>query len=331
MGNGWPVWQCTRCLRTLPMADGGRALETHLQFFRYWPTQEDVRITRLVLGPDALPPLPRPILPTTDPQSSTGRGSLTTCGDVEPNPGPFATDPREALQPVPAPGHSASGPRHLGALHPAAGSARPDPLVVHTVWHVLAGSAGLTYLPAWMRPHGRPPHRCHQSWLRYRQLVIGKRSPEYQALRSAGLAGAGTATPRIDQPCPGREWGRRYYASRHNHHRLGAIDQALFAPTFPKSEGPRTWAHGRCRSCPARLDHPPIGRGASLLSCGEVAANPGPPPTDWGEEDYTVVPDLVAEACGRLGDSPVREAFAAPANHRFPSYWTKEDDAFGQP
>jgi len=42
------------------------------------------------------------------------------------------------------------------------------------------------------------PERGHQSWLRHRQLVIGKRSPEYQALRSAGLAGPGTTTPRID-------------------------------------------------------------------------------------------------------------------------------------
>jgi len=44
-----------------------------------------------------------------------------------------------------------------------------------------------------------------------------------------------------------------------------------------------------------------------------------------------VVPDLVAEACGRLGISPVRDAFATSANHRFPAYWTREDDAFAQP
>jgi len=55
---------------------------------------------------------------------------------------------------------------------------------------------------------------------------------------------------------------------------------------------------------------------------------PGPPPTDWGEEDYAVVPELVAEACGRLGISPIRDAFATPANPRFPVYWTREDDAF---
>jgi len=33
----------------------------------------------------------------------------------------------------------------------------------------------------------------------------------------------------------------------------------------------------------------------------------------------------VAEACGQ-GVSPVREAFATPANHRFPGDWTREDD-----
>jgi len=79
-----------------------------------------------------------------------------------------------------------------------------------------------------------------QSWLRHRQLVIEKRSPEYQALRSAGLAGAGTATPRIDHPCPGREWGRWYHAWRKNLHRWVAIVLALFAPTFPQGEGPRS-------------------------------------------------------------------------------------------
>jgi len=40
-----------------------------------------------------------------------------------------------------------------------------------------------------------------------------------------------------------------------------------------------------------------------------------------------VVPEVVAEACGRLGIFPVRHAFATPANHRFPAYWTREDDA----
>jgi len=31
-----------------------------------------------------------------------------------------------------------------------------------------------------------------------------------------------------------------------------------------------------------RVTPPATGRGASLLSCGDVEANPGPPPKDWG-------------------------------------------------
>jgi len=84
------------------------------------------------------------------------------------------------------------------------------------------------------------PQSGQQSWLRHRQLVIGKQSLEYQALRSAGLVGAGTATPCIDHQCPGREWGRRYHAWRHNLHRLAHIDLALFATTFQEGEGPRS-------------------------------------------------------------------------------------------
>jgi len=44
-----------------------------------------------------------------------------------------------------------------------------------------------------------------------------------------------------------------------------------------------------------------------------------------------VVPDLVVEACGRQGIAPVRDAFATPATHRFPAYWTEKYDAFAQP
>jgi len=213
---------------------------------------------------------------------------------------------------------------------------RPDP-PVQTLWWCSrwgmswrAARAAHT-CPDGCAPMAGAPRRGHQSWLRHRQLVIGERSPEYQALRSAGLAGAGTATPRIDHPCPGREWGRRYYAWQHSLHRWAAIDLALFVPTFPKGKGPCTWAHGRSSSCPPRLDHRNCGRGASLLSCGYVEPNPGTPPADWGEEDYAVVPELVAGACGRLGISSVRDAFATPATQCSPAFWTREDDAVAQP
>jgi len=79
-----------------------------------------------------------------------------------------------------------------------------------------------------------------------------------------------------------------------------------------------------------RVTPPVTGRGASLLSCGDVEANPRRPPTDRREEDYVVVPDLVEVACGRLSLFPVRDAFATPENHRFSSYWTEEEDAFAQ-
>jgi len=43
------------------------------------------------------------------------------------------------------------------------------------------------------------------------------------------------------------------------------------------------------------------------------------------------VPDLVVEAYGRQSIAPVSDAFATPATHRFPAYWTKKYDAFAQP
>jgi len=64
-------------------------VEAHMLSCHLPPTQEEIRMTRSVLGPDALPPQPHPVLPP-NPPLPTGRGSLATCGDVEPNPGPPA-------------------------------------------------------------------------------------------------------------------------------------------------------------------------------------------------------------------------------------------------
>jgi len=105
---------------------------------------------------------------------------------------------------------------------------------------------------------------------------------------------------------------------------------SLHAPCSPGPTAPSTRDHGRCVSCPARLGTLSSDRGASLLSCGDVEANPGPPPPDWGEEDYAVLPDLVQEACSRLGIAPVRDAFATPTNRRFPAFWSKAEKAFTQ-
>jgi len=90
------------------------------------------------------------------------------------------------------------------------------------------------------------------------------------------------------------------------------IELALLAHTFPKGEGPRTWSHGRSRSCPARLDHPASGRGASLLSCGDVEANPGPPPAEWGEEDYAIITLLSYSAMGHGCRPTPHEALINP-------------------
>jgi len=78
-------------------------------------------------------------------------------------------------------------------------------------------------------------------------------------------------------------------------HRL-AKTLALNSPSPPWPAAPGRRINGRCVSCPARLGSHSTGRGASLLSCGDVEAIPGPPPPDWGEEDYAVLPDLVREA-----------------------------------
>jgi len=104
--RGWPVLQCTRCLRPLPSSDGVKTVWSHLRTFRFWPTTQEVRRTRIVLGPYALPPLRmRPAAPDTEPASPpavAGRGSLDTSGDVKPTPGPAHTEgagPRDSYCP----------------------------------------------------------------------------------------------------------------------------------------------------------------------------------------------------------------------------------------
>jgi len=141
-------------------------------------------------------------------------------------------------------------------------------------------------------PTAGPPRMAHLSWLSHRQLVIGKRSPKHQALRRARWIDTGTSTPRIDDPCAGRRWNRQYYAWRRPLHRL-AVVLDLQSPCPPGPAAPGRRSHGRCVSCPAPLGSHSFGRGASFLSCEDVEANPGPPTPDWGEEDYSVLPDLV--------------------------------------
>jgi len=175
-----------------------------------------------------------------------------------------------------------------------------------------------------------PPRRGQQSCRIQRQLVIGKRSPEYHALRGAGLINKGTSTPRIDDPCAGRGWNRQYHLWRRLLHRM-AMTLVLHSPRLPvPALPPGIRCHGRCGSCPARLGSHPAGKGAWLLSCGDVEDKPGPPLPDWGEEDNAFLTDLVQEACARLGIAPVRNDFASPTNRRFPALWAKAQDAFAQ-
>jgi len=159
--------------------------------------------------------------------------------------------------------------------------------------------------------------------------LLGKRSSEDQALQGAGLIDTGTSTPRIDDPSVVQGRNRQYHLWRRLLHRM-AMALALQSPRLPVPAAPGIRCHGRCVSCPTRLGSYSTGRGSSLLSCGDVEANPGPPPPDWGEENYAVLHELVQEACSRLGIAPVRDAFATPTNRRFPAFWTKAEEAFTQ-
>jgi len=145
----------------------------------------------------------RPFTPTTTkppdigPPSLGGRGSLATCGDFDPNPGPTA-----AVQSV-APQHVL--PLDTGLMAPGIRghfNLRLDPPGRTLWWCTLCGMSWRAAQVSPTCPDGcaladGPPRKGHQGWLRHRQLVIGKWSPEYQAMRSDGLVGAGAATSRI--------------------------------------------------------------------------------------------------------------------------------------
>jgi len=142
-------------------------------------------------------------------------------------------------------------------------------------WRALQAAATC---PDGCAPTSRTPRRGHHSWLRHRQLVIGKKSPESEALR--GALEPGTSTPRIDDPCAGRGWSPQYHTWRRLLYKLAMV-LALHSQCHPVRAAPDRHVHGRCVSCPARLGSRSTGRGASLLSYGDVEAKPGKPPPDW--------------------------------------------------
>jgi len=80
-----------------------------------------------------------------DPPSPTGQGSLATCGEIEPNPGPAASYLAEAGQQVLPLDSALLASGILGHF-----TLRP----VLAVWHVMAGSVGCVHLPGWVCPYG---------------------------------------------------------------------------------------------------------------------------------------------------------------------------------
>jgi len=127
----------------------------------------------------------------------------------------------------------------------------------------VAGAQAAATCPDDCAPTEGPPRKGHQSWLRHRQLVIRKRSPEYQALRGAGRIDTGTSTRRIDEPCADWRWNRQYYAWRRLLHRLVVVSPC--PPGSPPRVGAST--DGVClapRGCGALLGKaalPPVRRG----------------------------------------------------------------------
>jgi len=158
-------------------------VEAHLLACRHLPTQDEIRMTRSVFGPDALPPLPPPVPPCA-PRHPRGTAGST-------------------------PGHGAVGPGHPGTFHPATGPARPDRLLVRALWHVMAGRAARSHLPGWVCPYGRDtrkgaPELAAAQAAGNREAVTGIPGPE------VGRPGrSGHNDPSHRPLCPGREWGRR--------------------------------------------------------------------------------------------------------------------------
>jgi len=196
IGNGWPVWWCTRCLRTLPATDGGRGVETHLQTCHHASTQDEIRMTSSVLGPEALPPQPHPIPPlihgTGLPRHMRGRRT-------QPRPDHSVPTGSDDL----ALGHGTVGPGHPGTLHPATGPARTGPLVVHAVWYVMAGSASHAHLPGRVCPLDRhaptgAPKLAAAHAAGNREAVAGLPGPEF-----GRPGGRGRHDPSHRPPMPG--------------------------------------------------------------------------------------------------------------------------------
>jgi len=162
-----------------------------------------------------------------------------------------------------APGHSTDGHGHSEALHSAAGPARPDPLVVNTVGHVLAGGAGIPTCPDGCAPADGPPRNGHQGLLRHREAV-------------ASIPG-----PTVG--CSGR---RRHLDTTHRSPMPGpGVGPSLLRVA---AQPPPTGGHPPCLACP----HASHGRGTTYVSPRAVQVLPsslGPPITARGTPSCPVV------------------------------------------
>jgi len=148
------------------------------------PTQTG-RGARDTLGVGARgPPAATKPGPPLDLTSPTGRGSLATCGDIEPNPGPTAATCPGEVGPQVLPLDMAL----LAADIRGHFTLRPDPPGRTHWWCPRCGMSwqatrAAPTCPDGCAPLAGTPQRGHHSWLRHRQLVTGKRSTEHQALR----------------------------------------------------------------------------------------------------------------------------------------------------
>jgi len=107
-------------------------------------------------------------------------------------------------------------------------------------------------------------------------------------------------------------------------------DAGPLLPKLPTAHRPGKTHSRTVRVLPCAAGVPLYRHGGLPPVLRDVEANPGPPPPDWGEVDHAVLPDLVREACSRLGIAPVRDAFATATNCRFPAFWSKAEGAFAQ-
>jgi len=323
--------QCTRCLRALPTADGGATVESHLGTCRYWPTTEEVRRTRLALGPDALPPVPPP--PGGPYHNVSGpfaqrkaRIARHLWGRrAQPGPGPHGSGWSPTASP--APGPRPHRPGHRGPLLPSARRPRTAPLVVCPMWEVVAGPAAGIHMPGRLRPH------------------VGALTEGPPGLAEAPATGDRHEVPAISGPAEGRpdRLGHLNHSDRRPVCRAEVEQPVLCLATPPPQAGhgagppctmphlARRPEHTRPRAervLPRATWHPLLRQGgftSVLRGCG---GQPGPAtPGQGGRRTMRFCPIW----CRRRARRFVSPFLGRRRARRFSAFWTKAQDAFAQP